>query len=138
MLKVFIDTDVILDFLFDRKPYSESAAKVLSLCEKGMIQGYITSITISNTYYLLRKVAKHQKVMDSLKDLLSFLNISITDKQTILDALNSEFKDFEDALQNSSAINSDNIQILLTRNSKDYKASNLSILSSEEFLNILP
>lgn len=137
MIKVLIDTDVILDLLFDRKPFSNDAAQLFSLCEKGIIQGFVTSITISNTYYLLRKIASHQKVIESLKDLVTILNICITDKQTILDALNSEFKDFEDALQNFSAIHSDNIHILLTRNSKDYKTSHLSIMHPHEFIQTL-
>lgn len=137
MIKVLIDTDVILDLLFDRKPFSDDAAQLFSLCEKGIIQGFVTSITISNTYYLLRKIASHQKVIESLKDLVTILNICITDKQTILDALNSEFKDFEDALQNFSAIYSDNIHILLTRNSKDYKTSHLSIMHPHEFIQTL-
>ena len=61
MDKVLIDTDVILDFLFDRKPFSEDAAQILSWCENSKIQGFVTSIVLSNIYYLLRKTAKHEK-----------------------------------------------------------------------------
>lgn len=48
---VLIDTDVILDFFFDREPYSEYAAKVLNLCEEQKIKGFITPVAISNIYY---------------------------------------------------------------------------------------
>jgi predicted nucleic acid-binding protein len=100
MDKVLIDTDVILDFFFDRKPFSEEASLILNLCEKDKIKGFITSIMLSNIYYLLRKTAKHEKVIENLKILMRFIDVIITDKKAIIDALNSDFKDFEDALQN--------------------------------------
>lgn len=134
MHKVLIDTDVILDFLFDRKPFSDDASKILSLCESKQIQGFITSIMLSNIYYLLRKTAKHEKVIESLKMLMKILDIVTTDKTCVLDALNSEFKDFEDALQNFSAENDKEIKIIITRNIKDYKSSNLSIMEPETYL----
>lgn len=134
MNKVLIDTDVILDFLFDRKPFSDDASKILSLCESKQIQGFVTSIMLSNIYYLLRKTAKHEKVTESLKMLMSILDIVTTDKTCVLDALNSEFKDFEDALQNFSAENDKEIKIIITRNNKDYKSSNLSIMEPEIYL----
>lgn len=134
MNKVLIDTDVILDFLFDRKPFSDDASKILSLCESKQIQGFVTSIMLSNIYYLLRKTAKHEKVIESLKMLMNILDIVTTDKTCVLDALNSEFKDFEDALQNFSAENDKEIKIIITRNIKDYKSSNLSIMEPEIYL----
>lgn len=134
MHKVLIDTDVILDFLFDRKPFSDDASKILSLCESKQIQGFITSTMLSNIYYLLRKTAKHEKVIESLKMLMKILDIVTTDKTCVLDALNSEFKDFEDALQNFSAENDKEIKIIITRNIKDYKSSNLSIMEPEIYL----
>lgn len=134
MHKALIDTDVILDFLFDRKPFSDDASKILSLCESKQIQGFITSIMLSNIYYLLRKTAKHEKVIESLKMLMKILDIVTTDKTCVLDALNSEFKDFEDALQNFSAENDKEIKIIITRNIKDYKSSNLSIMEPEIYL----
>ena len=55
MEQVLINTDVILDFVFDRKPFSEESSQILSLCENGKIKGFVTSIMLSNIYYLLRK-----------------------------------------------------------------------------------
>jgi predicted nucleic acid-binding protein len=137
MEKVLIDTDVILDFFFDRMPFSEESSQILSLCEKKEIQGYVTSIMVSNIYYLLRKNAKHEKVIDNLKMLLNIVDVTTTNKKVVLEALNSEFKDFEDALQNFSAQNDEKITIILTRNVKDYKTSNLSIMTPENYLKII-
>ena len=137
MDKVLIDTDVILDFLFDRKPFSEDAAQILSWCENSKIQGFVTSIMLSNIYYLLRKTAKHEKVIENLKMLLNIVDVITTNKDAVLDALHSEFKDFEDALQNFSAQNSNEIKVIITRNSKDYKTSNLAVMEPETYINLV-
>ncbi len=134
MNKILIDTDVILDFFFDRKPFSDEASQILSLCEKGQIAGYITSISISNIYYLLRKTAKHEKVIDSVKALMNIIDVTTTNKSAVMNALHSEFKDFEDALQNFSAQTSGEIKVVVTRNIKDYKTSKLSIMTPETYL----
>ena len=134
MEKVLIDTDVILDFFFDRTPFSGDAARILSLCENHKIKGFVTPIMISNMYYLLRKTATHQKVIEKLKMLLQIIDVVITDKKVVEEALNSEFKDFEDALQNFSAQNTNEIKIIITRNIKDYKTSKLSVMTPEIFL----
>ena len=137
MKRILIDTDVILDFFFDRKPFSENSARILTLCHTGKITGYMTSVIISNTYYLLRKTASHEKVVDKLKQLLSFTDILTTDKSIIINALNSGFSDFVDAIQNFSAESSNKINVIVTRNTKDYKVSSLSVFSPEEFLRTL-
>jgi hypothetical protein len=134
MNKVLIDTDVILDFFFDREPFSVDASKILSLCEKGELRGFVTPIMISNVYYLLRKTAKHEKVIEHLKMLMNILQVSLINKETVLDALNSDFKDFEDALQNFSAQNEKEINVIITRNIKDYKSSKLSVMTPETYL----
>ena len=134
MDNVLIDTDVILDFFFDREPFSADASKILSLCEKGNVIGFVTPVMISNVYYLLRKTAKHEKVIAHLKMLLNIVHVAMISRQTILDALNSDFKDFEDALQNFSAQNEEEIKIIVTRNIKDYKSSNLSVMTPETYL----
>ena len=134
MHKVLIDTDVILDFFFDREPFSENASRVLALCEKNEIEGFVTPVIISNVYYLLSQKAKQQKVIEKLKNLLLILNVVIIDKNSIFLALNSDFNDFEDALQNFAAETNGEIDVIVTRNTKDYKKSNLAIFNPEAFL----
>lgn len=134
MTNLLLDTDVILDFFFDRKPYSEHSATILSLCELNKIKGYITPIILSDIYYLLRQTASHDKVIEKLSQLLNITEILSIDRNSILLALNSKFKDFEDALQNYSAEINGNISIIITRNLKDYKNSSLSVMSPENYL----
>ena len=134
MDKVLIDTDIILDFFFDRQPFSEYASKVFSLCELKVIQGYVTPVIYSNIYYLLRQTAKHEKVIEKLNQLLTITDVLIMDKDVIVMALNSKFQDFEDALQNYSAVKTGSIDVILTRNVKDFKNSELGVLTPENYL----
>ncbi|WP_442847233.1 type II toxin-antitoxin system VapC family toxin [Leeuwenhoekiella sp. H156] len=134
MDKVLIDTDVLLDFFFDRKPYSDPASQLLNLCAERKIEGYTTPVIICNVYYLLRKTAKHILVVERLKQLLTFITIIKMDQRAVLDALDSEFKDFEDALQNFAAIRQKEINIILTRNIKDFRKTKLAVMSPETYL----
>lgn len=134
MKKILIDTDVILDFFLDREPFSENAAKILSLCESKQITGFITPVIISNVYYLLSQKGKQERVIDKLKNLLLIIDVLIIYKNSILVALNSEFKDFEDALQNYAAEIDGKIDLIVTRNTKDFKKSKLAVMHPEEFL----
>jgi len=134
MNKVLIDTDVILDFIFDRKPFSEHASKIFSLCELKMIQGFVTPVIYSNVYYLLRQTAKHEKVIEKLKLLLTITEVLIIDKEVLVLAMNSKFKDFEDAIQNYAAIKAQTVDTILTRNLKDFRNSEIGVMSPEDYL----
>lgn len=136
MKKILIDTDVILDFFFDRKPFSEYSGQVLALCETGKIKGFVTPVICSNLYYLLRQTATHKKVTEKLALLLSFIDVIQMNRETVLAAINSGFKDFEDALQNFAAQTAGNIDVIVTRNVKDFSKSEISVLLPNDFLTI--
>lgn len=134
MDNVLIDTDVILDFFFDREPFAEHATAIFVLCENNMLKGFTTPVIMSNVYYLLKKLSRHEVVIEKLKQLLNLIDIVAVDKDVVMEALNSKFKDFEDALQNFAAENNDKIKIILTRNIKDYQQSRLAVFSPEMYL----
>lgn len=136
MDKILIDADVILDFFFDRQPFSEFAATILSWCEKKEIEGFITPVICSNVYYLLRQTAKHEKVVEKLTQLLTIIDIIQMDRQVVHYALTSDFIDFEDALQNFAAIQQGDIHVILTRNVKDYKKSSIGVMTPENYITI--
>jgi hypothetical protein len=104
------------------------------MCYNQHLKGYITAIILSNIYYLLRKTTTHENVIVHLKKIMLILEVITTDKKAILDALESNFNDFENALQNFSAQNSNDIEIMITRNTTDYKKSKLVVITPENFL----
>lgn len=137
MKNILIDSDVLLDYFFDRTPFSDSAATILTLCQSGKIKGFVTPVIVSNIYYLLKKTASKQKVKGKLKQLLVFIEILSMDQNIVYHSLESDFSDFEDALQNFSALANGTIDIIVTRNIKDYKLSQLSVLTPDLFLKTL-
>ncbi|MCX6267492.1 MAG: PIN domain-containing protein [Bacteroidetes bacterium] len=137
MKRILVDTDVILDFFFDRKPYSDFTAIIFTLCEEKRIYGFVTPVIISNVYYLLRKTARHEKVIEKLLQLLLITDVLTMDRNIVLQALNSGFKDFEDALQHSSAVNDGTIDAIITRNIKDFRQSEIAVMTPEDFLTTL-
>jgi predicted nucleic acid-binding protein len=137
MKNVLIDSDVILDFLLDRKPFSEDATKIMLLCHNKTMSGFITPVILSNAYYILRKGIEHGKILQSFLDLLKFIDVLNISKQVIFQAIDSNFTDFEDALQNYAAENSSIIDAIITRNVKDYRHSKISIFTPEDFLKTL-
>jgi predicted nucleic acid-binding protein len=134
MDKILIDTDVILDFFFDRQPFSEFATTIISWSEKKKIEGFITPVICSNVYYLLRQTAKHEKVIDKLTQLLTIVDVIQMDRQVLISALTSDFNDFEDALQNFAAIQQGDINVILTRNIKDFKKSKIGVMTPENYI----
>jgi len=134
---VLIDSDIILDYFLDRQPFSENSSKILALCDTGRLNGFVTGIAIANIYYVLRKEHKSKTILQGIKVLLAFLDVIKVDKGIILKAIDSEFSDFEDALQNFSVDSNSSINAIITRNIKDYKKSNLSILTPSMFLKTL-
>lgn len=133
MKNVLLDSDIILDFFLDREPHSNYTAYVLSQMELKKLNGHLTAVIISNVYYLLRKLSTHDRVMKKLNQLLTLTNVLLIDKQTILNAMNSKFTDFEDAMQNYACESYGHIDLILTRNTKDYKQSEISVMSPEQY-----
>ena len=133
MNKIFIDTNVILDFMIARQPFALDAAQIFSLSERKEIYACTTGLVFSNAYYVLRKLGTHNKVIEKLTQLARLLEIIGLSKITVMKALESDFGDFEDALQNYAAL-SENIKIIITRNTKDYRSSELAVMTPDQYL----
>lgn len=134
MKSVLIDTDVLLDFYLDRKPFSDDSLQLLLKCEQKQFRAYITPVIVANTYYILRRQATHHYVIERLQILLNTITVLSMDQKQVLAALESKFTDFEDALQYFSAVNSNKIDAIITRNIKDFKKSALPVFTPNEFL----
>lgn len=134
MKSVLIDTDVLLDFYLDRKPFSEDSLQLLLKCEQKQFRAFITPVIVANTYYILRRHATHHYVVERLQILLNTISVLAMDQKQVLAALDSKFTDFEDALQYFSAIQSNKVDVIITRNTKDYKHSKIPVFTPQEYL----
>jgi predicted nucleic acid-binding protein len=131
--KVFIDSDIILDLLCKRKPFYESAATILTLGDQGKIELVTTSLVFANVFYILRKILGIEKAKELLRKLRIIIRVVSVNEKSVDLALNSRFVDFEDGLQYFTARENE-IPIIITRNIKDYKETDLIIQTPEQYI----
>jgi len=130
MNHLFLDTDILLDLLTGRMPFMLDASKLFSLLDHTKLKAFTSSLSFSNIYYVLRKYASHNKIINKLSELSDFVEILPVDETIIKKALNSRFKDFEDAIQCFAAQDHSKINVIITRNIKDFKTSTLPVMSA--------
>ncbi|MGB0430868.1 MAG: type II toxin-antitoxin system VapC family toxin [Bacteroidia bacterium] len=131
--RVFIDTNVMLDLLGERVPFYNEAAKLATLAEKGRLMIVVSPISFATVNYFISKYENAQIALDKLRKFKIISETSAINEQTIEKGLNSDFKDFEDALQYFCAIDS-NCEAIITRNAKDFKKSVLPVMTADEYL----
>ncbi len=130
-MDIFVDTDVILDFLIVREPFSEHAILLFNKADKGEIRFFLSATSVTNLYYILRRAASHWKVIAGLKQLVSLGKVLEVNQDVMEQSLNSNFSDFEDAIQYYCAKQKPEITHIVTRNVKHYKGASLIVMTPE-------
>jgi predicted nucleic acid-binding protein len=136
MIKLFVDSDIILDLLAKREPHYIHAARLFTLIDQNELIAYTSPLIFANLHYLLKKQTSNLLALKNLRKLKALINILSIDEKVIEQSLNSEFNDFEDAIQYFTAVNN-GITLIITRNKTDYKRSKIDVLTAEEFLKSL-
>ena len=135
MDKLLIDCNILIDWLTDRPPFSVHANKLLVLIENKTVEGLLSPLTLSNTYYILRKLTNRKIANEFLNDVKNIFNILDITKKITLSAINNRYKDYEDDLHYNTAI-TNNIDFIITRNKADFKKDKIQILTAEEYLKL--
>lgn len=130
---ILIDINILLDVLQRREPFYEASARLLALAETGRIRGFIAAHSVTTLFYLIQKDKSSAHARASITDLLQFLEIAPVDQTTIEQALNLDYRDFEDAVQMISALQC-KAEYLLTRNVTDYQPALLPAIQPVDFL----
>jgi predicted nucleic acid-binding protein len=133
MTKIFIDSDVVLDFLTRREPFHEDAMRIFEYASRRKLKLFVSSLSVNNINYVVSKLESAEKAKKQLIALLEIIEILPVGKSTVKKSLFSDFRDFEDGLQNFCAEES-RLTTIITRNTKDYSASNLVVQTPREFL----
>jgi len=134
MRHYFIDSDVIIDFLGHRKPFSRAASRIFIQAKKKELKLYASSNSITITYYILCKTMPEKTVRELMPVLLKYVFVIPVTEHIINEAALSEMKDFEDAIQHYCALSEPKIEAIITRNVKDFKKSRLPVLNSADFI----
>lgn len=119
---LFLDTDIILDVLLKREVFYKESFAIFNLCEIEKVKLYTSSSIIINVQYIGAKISNNKKTASAIKYMVeNFIEVINPSRDAILEAYNSAFKDYEDAIQYFTAKESDLIDFFITRNIKDYK-----------------
>ncbi len=131
-MKVFVDTNVLIDYVCKRDPFFIPSKSVFALCFLKKIEIAVSALSIVNTLYIGRN---HDSVaikscLLGLSQIVKFVDLPA---ETVLQTLQMDWKDYEDALQNATALQV-NADCIVTRNKKDFQLSPLPIYTPEEFM----
>ena len=132
-MRLFIDTNIMLDLLGERIPFYDSIAKIATLSDNGEVYLIVSALSYSTVFYLLSKYESKDKVMEKLRKFKIISEVAGVDETIIEKGLNSTFTDFEDSLQYFCALKSE-CDALITRNQKDFKESTIPVFSADEYL----
>jgi len=134
--RLFLDTNVILDLLGEREPFYDAVAKILTLADRDKIDLVVSALSYSTVFYVLSKFEEKRAVKMKLGKFKVIADTSDLTDKIIEKGLTSNFTDFEDALQYHSAL-AEECNIIITRNAKDFKKSELPVFTPLEFLKSL-
>lgn len=133
-MRILVDTNVLLDYLMDREPFKESAEQIMKACASGAVEGRIAAHSISNLFYILRKIYTVDERRDILSTLCQIVPVIGIDRDMVNRALlNEKFLDFEDCLQMECAKNAE-ARFIVTRNLTDFQGSDVEAISPENFV----
>lgn len=132
-MKILFDTNVILDVLLAREKFVDVSSQLFVLVEKKQIEGYLCATTVTTLDYLIAKVHSKKLARKSIKSLLSLFHIADVNAAVLNEAVQSDFSDFEDAVQYYSGEFCGTTG-LVTRNRKDFKTATSPVYTPDELL----
>jgi predicted nucleic acid-binding protein len=135
MHNLFLDTNILLDWVFDRPIHGEFAKKLIEFSEEKKVKLFCSAISISDFNYIAFQSIRDKKKVRHFIDLMTqVIQVEPTNHQYITQALQSDFIDLEDAFQYYTAIHIKGLTAIITRNKKDFKHSKIKVLTAEEYL----
>ncbi len=132
-MTVLLDTNIIVDVALERQPYFEASQQVLFLVEQGQIEGYISASTFGDLYYIIRRSRGREWTTDFINWLVTYCQIATVNEAVIRIALTSNFRNFEDAIQYSSAV-LNQLDAIVIRNPQDFPVTTPRIISPNELI----
>ena len=133
MKHIFLDTNIIVDIFAARAPYDIAAIELYRLAKDNKIKIYISAESFTTIYYILRinKIA-HNKCLIIFQDLLKTTTVITTNELIINKTVYIGFDDFEDGVQFISAKSNSKINLIVTRDKKGFKKSDIAIADANQ------
>jgi predicted nucleic acid-binding protein len=132
MMKVFFDTNIMIDVIGRREEFCEPSMRIMSLAERGLIGVYVSALSYATASFILGKYNKDMDIFNEFSKFMKITTATLVDSTTVEQSVKSEFKDFEDAMQYFSAMH-ENVDYIITRNKKDFDFGDKIVMTAKEF-----
>lgn len=132
-MRVLFDTNVVLDVLLGRSPHAAPAAELFALVERGELRGWLGATTVTTVFYLAEKAAGSERAREHMRRLLFLFEVARVDRGTLLEALERDFIDYEDAVLHEAALQAD-VEGIVTRDSAGFARSTVPVFTPLELL----
>ncbi len=132
-MRLLIDANILLDVLQNKEPHVHTSSLIWKMCEVGSIEGYVTSLTVANLIYVMRKELSPEKIEEALSVFKLIFHLTDLTVSDLTDAAGMKWSDFEDAVQSAIAqrIHAD---CIITRNVRDFRKSPIAAFTPDEYL----
>ncbi|MEI6445349.1 MAG: PIN domain-containing protein [Nostocales cyanobacterium ELA583] len=133
-MRVLVDTNIVLDFLLQREPFSQDAELLFQAIDSGQVIGYVTATTLTDIFYISRKhTLSIEQARQAVSETLTVMVICPVNRAVLESAFKSGLADFEDAVQIFCAVEQ-GLDAILTRDAKGFLSSSIPVLSIQELL----
>ena len=136
MIKVFFDTNIMIDVIGRREQFCKPSMQIMSLADRGLISVCVSVLSYATASFILGKYNKEMDIVSEFSKFMKITTATPVDSSMIDESLKSEFKDFEDAMQYFSAKH-ENVDYIITRNKKDFDVSDIPVYEPQEFVDFL-
>ena len=136
MIKVFFDTNIMIDVIGRREQFCKPSMQIMSLADRGLIRIYVSALSYATASFVLGKYNKGLDIISEFSKFMKITTATLVDSSMVEQSVKSDFKDFEDAMQYFSAKH-ENVDYIITRNKKDFAVSDIPVFEPQEFVDYL-
>lgn len=132
-MRVFLDTNILLDVIENRPEFYEDSLSVLDRCDELAAETFIAWHALATAYYIIKRGRTKVEALAEIDNILSWADVAPVNKLTPYQARRLDFADFEDAMQTATALECQ-ADVIVTRNVEDFASSPIPALSPSDFL----
>ena len=131
--KLFLDTNILVDVLAKRKPHFEPALELFRYARQGEIKLCTSALSITTSWYLISRERDNATALEAIKAMLKYVEVITVSERAVLQALQSGFRNFEDAVQYFAALEAGDVEYIITRNVRDFRQSVITVCSARDY-----
>ena len=136
MIKVFFDTNIMIDVIGRREQFCQPSLQIMSLADRGLIRIYVSVLSYATASFILGRYNKELDIVNEFSKFMKITTATLVDSSMVEQSVKSGFEDFEDAMQYFSAKH-ENVDYIITRNKKDFESSDIPVFEPQEFVDYL-